>query len=194
MTLVPLVARDQIDAVDLPLIQAGEQSFGKLLNTWLAIANSPGMFATYLPFVRAVTGPGELDGRIQELTAVYVSLLNHCRYTTSHRCYSALAKGVSEADLERLAAGDFSSFSSREQLALRFTRALTVDHAVTSRDDSVTGIDPEVLAQVRDSFKPRELVEFVMSVGLWNALTRFHRVMDLDLDLGEPPSAVDAAV
>ncbi|MGW7621655.1 carboxymuconolactone decarboxylase family protein [Streptomyces antimycoticus] len=194
MALVPLVAREQIDADDLPLIQAGEESFGKLLNTWLAIANSPGMFATYLPFVRAVTGPGELDPRVKELTAVYVSLLNHCRYTTSHRCYSALAKGVSEADLERLAAGDFASFSGREQLALRFTRALTVDHAVTGRDESVTGVDPELLAQVRDSFEPPELVEFVMSVGLWNALTRFHRVMDLDLDLGEPPTAVDAAV
>ncbi|MGV9349257.1 carboxymuconolactone decarboxylase family protein [Streptomyces spiralis] len=194
MTLVPLVSKEHIDRADLPLIEAGEESFGTLLHTWLAIANSPGMFATYLPFVRAVTGPGELDQRTKELTAVYVSLLNHCRYTTSHRCYSALAKGVSEADLERLAAGDFASFTGRERLALRFTRALTVDHPVTGRDESVTGIDPELLSQVRDSFKPRELVEFVMSVGLWNALTRFHRVMDFDLDLGEPPAAVDAAI
>ncbi|QIY66184.1 carboxymuconolactone decarboxylase family protein [Streptomyces sp. RPA4-2] len=194
MALVPLVTRELIDPTDLPLIEAGEASFGKLLNTWLAIANCPGMFTTYLPFVRAVSGPGELDQRIKELTAVYVSLLNHCRYTTSHRCYSALAKGVSEADLERLAAGDFASFTSREQLALRFTHALTVDLPLTSRDDSATGVGPELLSQVRDSFEPRELVEFVMSVGLWNALTRFHRVMDFDLDLGEPPSAVDAAV
>jgi AhpD family alkylhydroperoxidase len=194
MALVPLVTREQIDATDLPMIEAGEGSFGKLLNTWLAIANCPGMFASYLPFVRAVSGPGELDQRIKELTAVYASLLNHCRYTTSHRCNSALAKGLSEADLERLAAGDFASFTSRERLALRFTRALTVDIPMTGRDESVTGVDPELLSQVQDSFKPQELVELVMSVGLWNALTRFHRVMDFDLDLGEPPSAVDAAV
>lgn len=194
MALVPLVTREQIDANDLPLIEAGEASFGKLLNTWLAIANSPGMFTTYLPFVRAVSGPGELDQRIKELSAVHVALLNHCRYTTSHRCYSALGKGVSTADLERLAAGDFASFTDKEQLALRFTRALTVDIPVTGRDESVTGVAPELLAQVQDSYEPRELVELVMSVGLWNALTRFHRVMDFDLDLGEPPSVVDAAV
>lgn len=194
MALVPLVNKEQIDPTDLPLIEAGEESFGTLLNTWLAIANSPGMFATYLPFVRAVSGPGALDQRIKELSAIYVSLLNHCRYTTSHRCYSALAKGVSEADLERVAAGDFASLSSRERLALRFTRALTVDIPVTGRGDSVTGVDPELLSQVRDGFTPRELVELVMSVGLWNALTRFHRVMDFDLDLGKPPAAVDAAV
>jgi alkylhydroperoxidase family enzyme len=194
MPLVPLVPKDQIDAIDLPLIEAGEKSFGTLLNTWLAIANCPGMFSTYLPFVRAVSGPGELDQRIKELTAVYVSLLNHCRYTTSHRCFSALAKGISQTDLERLAAGDFTSFTSREQLALRFTRAVTVDIPVTGRDTSVTGVDPELLSQVQDDFTPQELVEFIMSVGLWNALSRFHRVMDFDLDLGEPPSAVDAAV
>ncbi|WP_399895346.1 carboxymuconolactone decarboxylase family protein [Streptomyces sp. BBFR51] len=194
MALVPLVPKARVDAADLPLIEAGEESFGTLLNTWLAIANCPGMFSTYLPFIRSVTGPGALDGRVKELTAVYVSLLNHCRYSASHRCYSALRKGVTEADLERLAAGDFASFSGTEQLALRFTRALTLDIPVTGRDAGVTGVDPELLAQVRDAFEPPALVEFVMSVSLWNALTRFHRVLDLDLDLGEPPAAVDAAV
>ncbi|MGW5664682.1 carboxymuconolactone decarboxylase family protein [Streptomyces sp. NPDC003758] len=194
MTLVPLVAKEDIDATDLPMIEAGEETFGTLLNTWLAIANCPGMFATYLPFIRSVTGPGVLDPRIKELTAVYVSLLNHCRYSVSHRCYSALKKGVGEEDLERLAAGDFTSFTDREQLALRFTRALTLDLPVTSRQDSVTGVHPELLAELRDTFAPRELVEFVMSVSLWNALSRFHRVMDLPLDLGTPPAAVDAAV
>ena len=58
----------------------------------------------------------------------------------------------------------------------------------------MTGVDAELLTEVRDAFNPRELVELVMSVGLWNALSRFHRVMDFDLDLGEPPAAVDAAV
>jgi AhpD family alkylhydroperoxidase len=194
MALVPLVPKEEIDQVDLPLIESGEKSFGTLLNTWLAIAHSPGMFATYLPFVRAVSGPSELDQRIKELTAVHVALLNHCRYTTSHRCYSALAKGVSTNDLERLAAGDLAGFSDKERLALRFTRSLTVDLPDTGRDVSVTGVAPELLTQIRDAFTPREIVELVMSVGLWNALSRFHRVLDFDLDLGEPPAAVDAAI
>ncbi len=194
MALVPLMSKEQIDAVDLPLIEAGEGAFGTLLNTWLAIAHSPGMFAAYLPFVRTVSGPGALDQRTKELTAVYVSLLNHCRYTTSHRCYSALAKGVSEADLGRLAAGEFTSFTDTERLALEFTRALTVDIPVTGRDESITGVDPRLRSQVQTAFTPPELVELVMSVGLWNALARFHRVLDLELDLGEPPADVDSAI
>jgi alkylhydroperoxidase family enzyme len=194
MALVPLVTKDQVYASDLPMLEAGEASFGKFLNTWLAIANCPGMFGAYLPFVRAVSGPGELDQRIKELTGVYVSLLNHCRYSTSHRCFSALANGVSEAELESLAIGEFGRFTDREQLALQLVRVLTVEIATTGRAESATGVDPELLSQVKDSFQPRELVELIMSIALWNALTRFHRVMDFDLDLREPPSLVDAAV
>ncbi|MFD5723349.1 carboxymuconolactone decarboxylase family protein [Streptomyces sp. NPDC127036] len=194
MALVPLIPKNEVAAVDLPMIEAGEETFGTLLNTWLAVANSPGMFSTYLPFIRSVTGPGKLDTRIKELTAVQVALLNHCRYSVSHRCYSALRKGVSEADLEHLASGDFTSFSDKEQLALRFTRTLTLELPTTGREESATGVSAELQAQLQDAFPPEELVEFVMSVSLWNALSRFHRVMALDLDLGRPPAAVDAAV
>lgn len=88
----------------------------------------------------------------------------------------------------------WAAASTGERLALRFTRALTVDLPATGRDESATGVDPELSSQVREAFTPREPVELVMSVGLWNALSRFHRVMDLDLDLGEPPFAVEAAV
>jgi hypothetical protein len=32
-----------------------------------------------------------------------------------------------------------------------------------------------------------------MSVSLWNALARFHRVMDFELDMPAPPPALDPA-
>ena len=30
-----------------------------------------------------------------------------------------------------------------------------------------------------------------MSISVWNALSRFHRVMEFDLDAREPPPAVE---
>jgi hypothetical protein len=33
-----------------------------------------------------------------------------------------------------------------------------------------------------------------MSVSLWDAMTRFQSVLDLDLDMPEPPPAVDSAI
>ncbi|QWF20498.1 carboxymuconolactone decarboxylase family protein [Nocardioides sp. LMS-CY] len=194
MALIPLKTKEQVDPVDLPLLESGEAAFGTLLNTWLAIAASPGMLSTYLPFVRSVSGPGHLDQRIKELTAVYVAVLNHCRYTTSHRCYSAQAKGITADDLARVASGKHDDFTDRERLGLELTRSLTVDVPVVGIATSTTGVDPQLLARVKSAFEPAELVELTMSVSLWNALSRFHRVMGLELDLGEPPAAVDAAV
>lgn len=194
MALIPLATREQVSPVDLPALEAGEAGFGTLLNTWLAIAQRPGMLSTYLPFVRHVSGPGAIEPRIKELTAVYVALLHHCRYTTSHRCYSALAKGIDESDLALLASGDHSTFSSTEQVALEFTKALTLDLAVTEAAACPQGVAPELLERVSSLFSPDELVELTMSVSLWNALSRFHRVLGLELDLGEPPAGVDAHV
>jgi hypothetical protein len=71
------------------------------------------------------------------------------------------------------------------------------DLPLTGRADGVTAIDSEVLSRTRHGLTPREPVALIMSAGVWNALTRFHRPMDLglhfDLDLGEPPSAANAA-
>ena len=127
VALVPLPDKDNMDPADLPAIETGLAAFGHLLHTWQAVANVPGLFSKYFPFLRALTGPGALDQRIKELTAVQVAILNHCRYTVCHRSFSALAKGVTEAELVKIAANDLRSFSETERLALEFTRAVTLD-------------------------------------------------------------------
>ncbi|MDT5046035.1 MAG: hypothetical protein QOG75_1888, partial [Mycobacterium sp.] len=50
MSLVPLLAGSEFDEVDQGVLAAGEKAYGKVLNTWAAIGNSPGLFAVYLPF------------------------------------------------------------------------------------------------------------------------------------------------
>src|SRR5690242_12153791 len=110
MPLVPLINPDDIDEADRPTMAAGEAAYGKQLNTWRAIAQRPGMFAAYLPFIKSVAGPGTVSGRIKDLTAIYVNVLNHCRYSTSHRCASAAAQSIPEADIVAAASGDHDSF------------------------------------------------------------------------------------
>ena len=78
MSLVPLLAGSEFDEVDQGVLAAGEKAYGKVLNTWAAIGNSPGLFAVYLPFLRQVNGAGLLETRIKELTALRVAVLNHC--------------------------------------------------------------------------------------------------------------------
>lgn len=192
MALVPLPEKENMDPADLPAIETGLAAFGHMLHTWQAVANVPGLFSKYFPFLRTLTGPGALDQRVKEITAVQVAVLNHCRYTVSHRCFSAQGKGVTEEELVKIAANDLQSFSETERLALEFARAVTLDVPATTAAESATGVDEMLRERVKEAFEPEQLVELLMSISVWNAIARFHRVLDLDLDLPEAPAEVNA--
>ena len=192
MALVPLPDKENMDPADLPAIETGLAAFGHMLHTWQAVANVPGLFSTYFPYLRTLTGPGPLDQRVKEITAVQVAILNHCRYTVCHRSFSARAKGVTDEELVKIAANDLASFSETERLALEFTRAVTLDVPAVTAADSATGIDETLRQRVKEAFEPEQLVELLMSISLWNAIARFHRVLDLDLDLPDAPAEVGA--
>jgi AhpD family alkylhydroperoxidase len=194
MALVPLREMSEIHSADRPTADAGLQAYGRLLHTWQAIANQPGLLSVYLPFVRTLTGPGELEQEIKELVAIRVGVLNHCRYTASHRCTSARGQGVAEENMVAAANGDYSAFPARLRQALEFTDAVTCEVPATSRRDNGTGIDKDLRSRVAGQFSPGELVELLMSISIWNGLARFHRVMDFELDLPAAPEGVEDAL
>ncbi|WP_351231488.1 carboxymuconolactone decarboxylase family protein [Streptomyces sp. NPDC002133] len=191
MSLVPLLASDQFSSVDQPTLAQGVNAYGQVLNTWAAIGNSPGLLATYLPFLRQVNGPGALEERVKELVAVRVAVLNHCRYTASHRCTSALAKGVGVDELTAVAGGELEGFTERERLALQLAEEITVAVPTVPVEGGLTGVSASVRDDVQRVFDAAQVVELVMSISIWNALSRFHRVMALDLDMPEPPTLVE---
>ncbi|MFI8186783.1 carboxymuconolactone decarboxylase family protein [Actinacidiphila glaucinigra] len=192
MSLVPLLTSADFSPADQPALAQGMSAYGEVLNTWAGIGNSPGLLAAYLPFLRQVNGPGALDGRVKELVAVRVSVLNHCRYTTSHRCASALAKGVSADELAAVADGGLEGFTEQERLALRLAEEMTIALPGVPVDSGLTGVSADVREEARRVFDAAQLVELVMCISLWNALSRFHRVMAFELDMPEPPAAVAA--
>jgi AhpD family alkylhydroperoxidase len=194
MTLVPMLEKSQTSGDARATLDRGEQMWGRLLNTWMVLANTPEILTAYLPFLRAVAGPGELDQRIKELTAVQVAIDTHCVYTASHRCASALKQGVTDAELEALAAGDLTRFTEPERLALELAHELTARPTEVRYDDAPQIVSPELLTTVERTFPPAALVELVLGIAVWNALARFHRTMGLELDMPEPPAAVRAAL
>lgn len=194
MSLVPLVEPADTTPEARATLERGQAAYGKLLNTWRALANCPDVFVAYLPFLRSVAGPGELDQRIKELTAVQTTIQLHCRYSASHRCTSAAAQGITEAELGALARGELDGFSDDERLALEIARQLTLAPAELSFEEQPSAVDPELLARARETFSPPALVELMLGVSLWNALSRFHRAMGFELDMPEPPAAVEAAL
>lgn len=192
MSLVPLLTSAQFSPDDQPALTQAVEAYGEVLNTWAGIGNSPGLLATYLPFLRRLNGPGALEVRIKNLVAVRVAVLNHCRYTASHRCTSSLAGGVTEEELAAVADGDFEDFTAQERLALRLADEMTVALPNVPVGDGPTGVPSSLRDEAQRTFSPAALVELVMCISMWNALSRFHRVMDFELDMPKPPAAVEA--
>ncbi|GGT00467.1 carboxymuconolactone decarboxylase family protein [Streptomyces chromofuscus] len=192
MSLVPLLTSDEFSSIDQPALAQGINAYGDVLNTWAGIGNSPGLLATYLPFLRRLNGPGSLKGRVKELVAVRVAVLNHCRYTASHRCTSALAAGVGAEELAAVASGALEGFAMEERLALQLAEEMTVSLPTVSAQDGPTGVSSRVRDEVGRVFGAAELVELVMCISMWNALSRFHRVMAFELDMPAPPAPVAA--
>jgi uncharacterized peroxidase-related enzyme len=190
--LVALVSKEQAPPAVREVFERGEAVYGRVLNTWQALAQRPEIFVAYMPYLRSIVGPGALDQRLKELVEVRTVVLNRCLYSTSHRVRSARAAGVSEEDVVAVARGELSGFSEREQLALELAEELTLRPASVAYADAPQLVDRAVLERVRASFTDPEIVELVTTISMWNALARFHRVMGFELDMEAPPDAVAA--
>jgi uncharacterized peroxidase-related enzyme len=190
--LVALVSKEEATPEVRELFEAGEAVYGRVLNTWQALAQRPEIFVAYMPYLRSIVGPGALDQRLKELVEVRTAVLNRCLYSASHRVRSARAAGVSEDDVVAVARGELSRFSEREQLALELTEELTLRPPEVAYADAPQLVETATLERVRDSFTDPEIVELVATIAIWNALARFHRVMGFELDMDAPPEAVVA--
>jgi alkylhydroperoxidase family enzyme len=168
--------------------------YGVALNTWRAQLHRPEIFNAYLPYLRAVVGPGAVAARTKDLASMTVAITNRCRYSASHRARSGIANGISADDMAALTDGRLEPFSPQEQLAIRFARELTLGPPGTPYATNPQVVDRDLLTALKDAFDEPQLVELTATVALWNALTRFHRVMDLPLDMPAPPPAIDAVL
>jgi AhpD family alkylhydroperoxidase len=190
--LVSLVSKEDAPPAVRAVYDQAEPVYGRLLHTWQALAQRPEIFTAYLPYLRSIIGPGELEQRIKELVEVRTVVLNRCLYSTSHRVRSARAAGVPEEDIVAVARGELDGFDSRERVALELAEALTVSPASVPYADVPQLASPEMLVRLRSEFTDPQIVELVAVIGLWNALARFHRVMGFELDMDAPPDAVVA--
>lgn len=111
-----------------------------------------------------------------------------------HRVASSRKQGIPDQDLVGLLDPPRHNFSEAEQAALAFTEELTTQVDDISYADNPQGVRVDTLQRLKDHFSDTEIAELGITVGLWNALSRFHRVMDFDLDMPAPPPELDNAL
>ena len=191
MSWIELVDPDAADGELAEAFAAGEAAYGKVLEAWKAVAHVDGAFPSYLPYLRAAVGPGQVDARIKDLAAVRVGMLNGCRYTVSHRVTSARKAGVPEQEILGLADPEAAGYEDRLAAALAFAEELTLAPPTVPPAESPQAVSAPTLARMKGAFSDPEIAELALSISLWNALSRFHRVLALELDMPEPPVELD---
>lgn len=194
MPFIRLVEKDEVPDSTRAVLETGEAKYGRLLYAWQAIAHNPAIFEAYLPFVVSIITPAALEQRIKELVAVRITLLNHCRYTLTHRLDSAHKREISEKDLSGLLDPPNHNFTEAEQVALSYAEELTTQVDDITYAENPQGVSSDTLQRLKQTFSDTEIAELTITIGLWNALTRIFRVMDFDLDMAAPPVEMDKAL
>jgi AhpD family alkylhydroperoxidase len=189
--LVRLVDLEELDGPDREAADSGLAQYGQLLETWRAIMHRPGLFASYLPFLRQVAGPGSLPQGVKEASALLVGHLNQCRYTVSHRSTAALAAGLTAEELVRIVNGEWDDFDEPMRIALQATREVTLDPPGRQYSVEPAVLSEQTRAHLKSRFSDEQIVELVMSISIWNGLARFHRTMEFSLDMPPAPDGVD---
>jgi alkylhydroperoxidase family enzyme len=77
------------------------------------------------------------------------------------------------------------------QVALTLTKELTLYPTQLPFSKAPQVISHELHERLTTHFSDTELLELSMSISIWNALSRFHRVMGFDLDMPIAPEGVN---
>lgn len=193
MTWIELVDPATAEGELADAFAAGAAIYGQVLEAWKAVAHVDGAFEAYLPYLKRAVGPGRVDARIKDLTAIRVGYLNGCRYSVSHRVAAARKAGVPDDDILAVADPATASFDARLAAAMTFAEELTLLPPRVPPTQAPQAVPPATLAAMEAVFDDAEIAEVALSVSLWNAMARFHRVLALELDMPAPPPSLDPA-
>ena len=154
------------------------------LNIFKMMAHAETCFRPLLSLGTAILSEQRLDARLRELAILRIAQLSNARYEWVQHEPIARAVGVSEAQIEALAAGsiDDASFGALDRLVLRFTTEVV--NAVKASDAT--------FAEMQRHFSPREIVELLLAIGFYMTIARLAETVAIDVDMPAGMTVVDS--
>lgn len=146
---------------------------GQLLNLDKQLLHSPPVANGWNHFMGAIRSETQLDGALRELVILLVAVLNRAPYEFAQHAPVARAEGVSQAQIDAVAAWRESAlFDARERAVLAYAEAMTLAVQV-----------PQALFDaVRRDFSARELVELTATVASYNMVSRFLEALQIQIE------------
>ena len=152
-----------------------------------AFGNAPEIFEWYAGFYRQLFYGGRVPARIKELLRYRLSTRHGCRHCNLGNRLDALDAGISEAELNAIAADELDGFPAAERAVLHFAERM----ALTCPDGHV---DAELHAQLRAHFDDGAIVELGVVAAVLSGMAKFLFAYDLveretncPIGRGDPP-------
>ena len=141
-------------------------------NAFRMLAHTPAVGAAALRLVLALLTETDLNPALRELLVLRVTQRCQAWYAWAQHVPIAQTVGVSDAQITALERGEAPNvlFSSRGQAALAFADEL-LDAPRASEDK---------LAQVREQFSPREVVELILLTGYFRMISALIATLEIE--------------
>jgi alkylhydroperoxidase family enzyme len=154
----------------------------QLLNVFGTLAHHPKLLRQWLGFATYLLTASSLDPRLRELVVLRVGWLCRSPYEWGQHIHVGRRVGVTDADLERLAAGPTAAgWNAAEAAALRATDELVARHTLSDASWSTLQLH----------FTTQQLLDLVFLVGQYQlvsaALNACRVERDDGLDAGTLP-------
>ncbi len=153
-----------------PLVEQIVAERGSVLHLYQMLLQSPPVARGWLNHLTGIRHNSSLAGDVREMVIMRVAIINGAPYEAEQHAPIALKEGMTQAQLDELAAWESSSlFSDKERAVLAYTDAMT--RHVQVPDD--------VFANVQSCFEPRQLVELTATVATYNMVSRFLEALQI---------------
>ena len=173
MARVSYRSREQLPEKYHWLYDGLENANGYVGNVFQALSHNPNILRGVMVLGTAVLNRSHLDPRLRELAIIRVGQINQVDYERAHHIEIGQRHGVTDTDLENLAAWETSShFNDRERAVLRYTEEVTRNARP----------NPATMDALRTHFDEAGLVEVVAAVSFYNMMCRVLNSLDVDLE------------
>jgi len=145
-------------------------------------AHTPYLGRWFLGLVAAVRQPnvGAIsDVRLRNIATIKTSMVNECKYCTTHTSIYGEALGLTQAQLEALRNDAYQSstlFNEREKAVIAWSEAVTLN---TAKRDKV------LWETMRRLFSDAEIIEITMASAMFNMINRLNDTFYTELETTE---------
>jgi alkylhydroperoxidase family enzyme len=145
-------------------------------------AHTPHLGRWFLGLVAAVRQPnvGAIsDVRLRNIATIKTSMVNECKYCTTHTSIYGEALGLTQAQLEALRNDAYQSstlFNEREKAVIAWSEAVTLNTAKR---------DKALWETMRGLFSDAEIIEITMASATFNMINRLNDTFCTELETTE---------